>query len=91
MPAERAHFLAGWLALRHLHDAKLGAGHFEALAKSADGPLSAGTGQLLARPHAIEALGDEAKARESYQTAAAYVDTFHGQLARLKLDPRPAR
>src|SRR5262249_42875595 len=34
-----------------------------------------------------EALGEPAKARESYRTASLQVDTFHGQLARLKLDP----
>src|SRR6185295_10868651 len=33
-----------------------------------------------------EALGDKAKAQEHYKMASAYFDTFHGQLARLKLD-----
>ena len=43
--AKDAAFLAGWLALRHLNDAKLALGHFEALAKAADGPLSHARGQ----------------------------------------------
>jgi soluble lytic murein transglycosylase len=84
-----AAFLAGWLALRHLADAKSALGHFEALAAAADGPLSRARGQYwVGRAH--EALGDQAKAREHYQAAAAYFDTFHGHLARLKLDPDAA-
>jgi soluble lytic murein transglycosylase len=81
-----ASFFAGWLAFRHLSDAKLALGHFEALASAADGPLSHARGQYwVGRAH--EALGDFAKARQHYQAAAAYFDTFHGQLARLRLDP----
>ena len=85
-----ASFLAGWVALRHLKDAKLALGHFEALAKAADGPLSHARGQYwLGRT--LETLGDKAKAQEHYRTGAAYFDTFHGQLARLKLDPDARR
>ncbi len=80
-----AAFLAGWLALRQLGDPKLALGHFAALVEVADGPLShAKGGYWLGRTY--EALGDGAKAREHYQAASAYFDTFHGQLARLKLD-----
>jgi soluble lytic murein transglycosylase len=83
--AKDASFLAGWLALRHLGDAKLALGHFQALAEVADGPLSVARGQYwLGRVQ--EALRDPAKAREHYAKASAYIDTFHGQLARLKLD-----
>jgi soluble lytic murein transglycosylase len=82
-----AAFLAGWLALRHLNDAKAALSHFQALAKSADGPLTKARAQYwLGRTY--EALGDQAKALESYRTASAQIDTFHGQLARLKLDPQ---
>jgi len=80
-----AAFLAGWLAFRQLGDPKLALGHFQALAEAADGPLShAKAGYWLGRTY--EALGDEVKAKEHYQAASAYFDTFHGQLARLKLD-----
>ena len=79
-------FLAGWLALRHLNDAKKALPHFQALAGSADGPLSRARAHYwLGRTY--EALGSQSKARESYRTASLEVDTFHGQLARLKLDP----
>lgn len=81
-----AHFLAGWLALRHLKDAKLAEGHFRALVKSADGPLTRARAYYW-HARAFEALGEERKARDSYKKAAEYIDTFHGQLARLKLDP----
>ena len=80
-----AAFLAGWLALRHLGDAKLALGHFQTLADAADGPLSHARGQYwLGRVY--EALRDPAKAQEHYKAASVYFDTFHGQLARLKLD-----
>ncbi len=83
--AKDAYFLAGWLALRHLHDNKLALGHFEALTKAADGPLSHARGQYwLGRTY--EALGDKEKAQEHYKAASAYFDTFHGQLARLKVN-----
>jgi soluble lytic murein transglycosylase len=80
-----AAFLAGWLALRQLGDPKLALGHFETLAEAADGPLSQARGHYwLGRTY--EALGDAAKAKENYTAASGYFDTFHGQLARLKLD-----
>jgi soluble lytic murein transglycosylase len=83
--AKDAAFLAGWLALRHLHDAKLALGHFQALALTADGPLSKAKGHYwLGR--AYEALRDKEKAQEQYRAGAAFIDTFHGQLARLKVD-----
>jgi len=79
-------FMAGWLALRHLHDPKAALVHFQGFVKTADGPLSrARSNYWLGRTY--ETLGDHAKARESYRVAAQQVDTFHGQLARLKLDP----
>ena len=57
-----AAFLAGWLALRHLRDAKLALGHFQMLADTADGPLSKARGYYwLGRTH--QALGDAAKAQ----------------------------
>ena len=82
-----ASFMAGWVALRHLNDAKKALAHFQAFTKSADGPLSkARASYWLGRTY--ETLGDQANARESYRTAAVHIDTFHGQLARLKLDPQ---
>ena len=82
-----AAFLAGWLALRHLNNPKQALVHFQALAQSADGPLSRSKAHYwLGRTH--EALGDRGKANASYLKASLQIDTFHGQLARLKLDPK---
>lgn len=79
-------FLAGWISLRHLKNPKTALAHFQELCKAADGPLSAARGHYwLGRTY--ETLGDQAKANEAYRTAATYYDTFHGQLARLKVDP----
>jgi len=83
--AKDASFLAGWLALRHLGDPKLALGHFQALVDAADGPLSKAKGNYwLGRTY--EVLRDQDKAQEAYKAASAYFDTFHGQLARLKVD-----
>lgn len=79
-------FMAGWLALRHLNNPKQALVHFQELAKSADGPLSRARAHYwLGRTY--EALGERGKANENYLTASLQIDTFHGQLARLKLDP----
>jgi len=82
-----AAFLAGWLALRHLNNPKQALVHFQALAQSADGPQTRSKAHYwLGRTY--EALGERGKANESYLKASLQVDTFHGQLARQKLDPK---
>src|SRR5262245_42564390 len=88
--AKDAAFLAGWLSLRYLDQPKEALAHFERLASLADGPLSHARAQYwLGRT--LEALGDKAKAMDAYRAGAVYFDTFHGQLARLKLDPSATR
>jgi peptidoglycan lytic transglycosylase len=84
--AKDAAFLAGWLSLRYLEEPKQALAHFQGLASLADGPLSrARASYWLGRT--FEVLGDKAKALEQYRAGAVYFDTFHGQLARLKVDP----
>ena len=81
-----AAFLAGWLALRELNDPKRALAHFQELAKAADGPLSHARAEYwLGRTY--EALADPASAEQHYRAASRYVDTFHGKLARLRIDP----
>jgi soluble lytic murein transglycosylase len=88
-PLKDAQFLAGWIALRRLKEPKAALAHFKALSESADGPLShAKAAYWLGRTY--EALGDSTQATASYRGAVKYFDTFHGQLARLKLDPHDA-
>lgn len=87
-PIKDATFLAGWIALRHLKDSKAAVPHLEASRENADGPLSAARGNYwLARAH--EALGQTDAAKRFYKEAAARIDTFHGALARQKLNPGP--
>src|SRR5690606_7964611 len=61
----------------------------EANKDGSDGPLSRSRALYwLGRTH--KALGENKKAREEFAAAAAYIDTFHGQLAREELgDDRP--
>ena len=79
-------FMAGWIALRYLDDAKDAEKHFATLVANADGPLTrARANYWMGR--AAEALGKKAEARESYTQAARFKDTFHGLLAVQKLSP----
>ena len=83
-PLKDQTFLAGWLALDQLRDAKLALQHFEAMRKAADGPLSQSkSAYWLAR--ALEAAGRGNDAQAQYKDAARFVETFHGQLAQAKL------
>jgi soluble lytic murein transglycosylase len=79
-------FMAGWIALRYLKDAKQAEKHFTVLVSNADGPLTrARANYWMGRT--AEALGDKARARQSFETAARFNDTFHGLLSVQKLDP----
>jgi soluble lytic murein transglycosylase len=85
-PLKDATFMAGWLALRHLDDAKAALLHFEASRSAADGPLTqARADYWLGRT--FEALERRDEARKHYAEAARLFDTFHGQLARHKVQP----
>ncbi len=85
-PLKEQHFLAGWLALRMLKDPKRAEPHFLALKKVADGPLSrAKASYWLGRM--AESTGNGTEATAHYKEAARDSDTFHGMLARLKLEP----
>ena len=83
-PLKDATFMAGWLALRYLDDAKAALAHFEASRGAADGPLTQSRADYwLGRTH--EALGRRDEAGKHYANAAKLFDTFHGQLARHKI------
>ncbi len=77
-------FMAGWLALRYLNDARSALPFFEKNEAGSDGPLSRSRALYwLGRTH--EALGDKSKASGYFEAAAQYADTFHGHLARAHL------
>jgi soluble lytic murein transglycosylase len=79
-------FMAGWIALRYLKDAKTAEKHFATLVSNADGPLTrARANYWMGRT--LEAKGNKDGARQSYEVAAKFNDTFHGLLAVQKLSP----
>lgn len=81
-----AEFLAGWIALRKLGDARLAATHFANLVGVATHPVTRSRAHYwLAR--ALDASGQTAAATEEYRVAAADAATFYGQLARAHLEP----
>ena len=85
-PLKEQQFLAGWLAVRMLKDNAAAKTHFLAFKKAADGPLSrAKANYWLGRT--AEAASSRADADPFYREAALDADTFHGMLARLKLEP----
>ncbi len=84
-PAKEQANFAGWIALRLLNDPIAADIHFKFMKKIADGPLSmAKADYWLGRT--AEAKGDKARAAEHYKAGARFVDTFHGQLSRQRLD-----
>ncbi|MFM9847750.1 MAG: lytic transglycosylase domain-containing protein [Hyphomicrobiaceae bacterium] len=87
-PLKDATFMAGWLALRYLDNAKAALTHLEASRAAADGPLTQSRADYwLGRT--LEALGRQDEAHKRYAEAAKLFDTFHGQLARHKIEPGP--
>lgn len=83
-------FTAGWIALSFLKEPKAAEVHFAELRKAADGPLSRAKAAYW-HGRSLEALGRKKDADVAYREAAAVSDTFHGQLARIRLDGDKAR
>ena len=73
-------WLAGWIALRHLHDAKSGLTHFKRFYGSVSSPISKARGAYWAG-RAAEALKQTAEAQKWYADAAQWSTTYYGQLA----------
>ena len=79
-------FLSGWIALRHLKKPALALEHFKRQVEAADGPLSRSKALYwLGRAH--QAAGEAAAANAAFTQAGGFLDTFHGALARVALDP----
>jgi soluble lytic murein transglycosylase len=73
-------WLAGWIALRHLHDAKTASIHFKRLYGSVGSPISKARAAYWAG-RAAEALKQTAEAQKWYTDAAQWSTTYYGQLA----------
>ncbi|MBW4023772.1 MAG: lytic transglycosylase domain-containing protein [Proteobacteria bacterium] len=90
-PADRGEeeFLAGFIALRLLHDPAKAEPHFRALAGLSSAVITQARAHYwLARTLAAE--GSTMKAAAEYQIAAHWPTTFYGQLAALALGDSPA-
>ena len=85
-PRAEAEFLAGFIALRLLHDPTTAQKHFHTLAASHAVITQSRAHYWLARTAA--AAGKDPK--PEYQTAATWPTTFYGQLAILALGETPA-
>lgn len=87
-PQAQAEWVSGWLALRFAGEPWKAFEHFETLYKVTDTPLSKSRGAYWAG-RASEALNNPDIARQWYQVAAAYKETYYGQLAGKKIGALP--
>jgi soluble lytic murein transglycosylase len=81
-------FLAGFISLRFLKEPARALGYFQRLGANVTRPISKSRAEYWqGRTH--EALGDTASAYSHYRLAAAYSDTFYGQLAIARTETNP--
>lgn len=85
----QAEFLAGWIALRFLHEPKTALPHFVALRAAATGSRSLAQADYWLGRTAV-ALGERQKAILYYAAAAHYPQHYYGQLGRQALGSKPA-
>src|SRR5215467_6508266 len=79
-----AHFTAGWVALRYLHDPKTAAAHFARISEGTESPHALSRAGYW-QGRAAEAMNQHEQARAFYESAAQYTATYYGQLARARL------
>jgi soluble lytic murein transglycosylase len=79
-----AHFTAGWVALRYLHNPKAAAQHFAHIVEGTHNPHALSRGGYW-QGRAAEAMGQIAQAKAFYEMAGQHVATYYGQLARARL------
>jgi soluble lytic murein transglycosylase len=85
-----AEFLAGWIALRSLHDPQSGYEHFLRLYTGVKLPISRARGAYWAG-RAAEVLKKDDLASAWFATAAEHATTYYGQLAETRVGDAPAR
>ncbi len=83
-----AEFFAGWIALHFLNDPKSALGHFQKLETGVSRPISKSRAYFW-EGRAAEASGDLGLAGQYYRQAAAFSDTYYGQLAVSHIDSTP--
>ena len=79
-----AEWHAGWIALRHLHDARMAQVHFDRAASLAETPISTARAAYW-QGRAAEALGEIGGADQHYRRAARHPAAYYGQIARARL------
>ena len=84
-----AEWLAGWIALRFLDDARVAFPHFVQMHGAVTMPISRARGAYWAG-RAAEAFGEPDSAALWYEKAAIYPATFYGQLAMARIAARDA-
>lgn len=83
-----AEFLSGWISFRQLNNAPEALPHFLRLAEGVSRPISKSRAYYW-QGRTYEALGDTAKAYKAYANAAAFPETFYGQLSLTRIDASP--
>jgi soluble lytic murein transglycosylase len=78
------HFMAGWIALRFLHDPTTARDHFIHVDEGSADPIVLARAAYW-RGRAAEAAGQLQDMRAQYETAARYPTAYYGQLARARL------
>jgi soluble lytic murein transglycosylase len=81
-------FLAGFIALRFVKDPNTALTAFQKLEAGVARPISKSRAQYW-QGRAYEALGDNASALTHYRAAAAWPETFYGQIALARTDATP--
>ena len=81
-------FLAGFIALRFLKEPAAALEYFRKLEAGVARPISKSRA-LYWQGRSLEARGDTAAALARYRAAAAYPDTFYGQVALARTDTAP--
>jgi soluble lytic murein transglycosylase len=81
-------FMAGWIALRFLHNPTRALEHFRRLETGVSRPISLARARYW-KGRSYEAARDPQKAIAQYQLAAQAPESFYGQLALARLDGTP--
>ena len=81
-------FMAGWIALRFLHNPAQGLAHFKALEAGVSRPISLARARYW-KGRCLEANHDQAGAFAQYKLAAQSPESFYGQMALARIDATP--
>ncbi len=79
-------FMAGWIALRYLHDPNAAFAHFTKIGDENSNPIALARGAYWSG-RAAEELHKDQEAKKFYQDAARYPTAYYGQIARARAGP----